>query len=81
VGGRFIMEQDTGVDLHFLPRGGRKLRICRHRAGGKQMSTGHLHLEWFDSPTRPNKKEVLQAPLFYLEQDTGVEPAFTAWET
>ena len=21
------------------------------------------------------------APLFFLEQDTGVEPAFTAWET
>ena len=29
---------------------------------------------------RTNKKEVSMTPLFYLEQDTGVEPAFTAWE-
>ena len=35
----------TGRDsFAFLP-GGQKLRCCRHPAGGKQQSTGLLHLD------------------------------------
>ena len=44
------------------------------------MSTGHLHLDGFDSLPIPNKKRGAKAPLFYLEQGTGIEPASEAWE-
>ena len=44
------------------------------------MPTGHLHLDGFDSLPFQIKREVLLHLSFYLEQDTGVEPAFTAWE-
>ena len=45
------------------------------------MSTGHLHLDRFDSlPRHTKSKKHPCGVLFALEQDTGVEPAFTAWE-
>ena len=36
-------------------------------------------LKLFDSRTLQNKRHPFGVP-FILEQDTGVEPAFTAWE-
>ena len=44
------------------------------------MSAGHLHLDGFGSRTL-KKKDHPMGGLPFLEQDTGVEPAFTAWET
>ena len=35
----------------------RESRSCRRPAGGKQMSTGHLHLVRFKSLHRPNKRD------------------------
>jgi len=46
----------------------------------EQGSTGALHLDGFDSRSAPKAKAPFGVPLL-LEQDTGVEPAFTAWET
>ena len=44
------------------------------------MSPGHLHLDRFDSLHHSENKKHPCGVLFVLEQDTGVEPAFTAWE-
>ena len=46
---RGLLVDDIGLDLHFLSLWERKLRCCRHPAGGKQMSTGHLQLDGFES--------------------------------
>ena len=45
-------------------------------------ATAHraVAFRWVRLPSVPKRKGVPQAPLFFLEQDTGVEPAFTAWE-
>ena len=82
---RFCLPQpgEAGLDLHFCFQ--QKLLCCRHRAGGKQMSTGHLHLDGFESCfSLPNKKERL-SPLFFIwcgQQDSNlhalaVEPKST----
>ena len=39
-----------------------------------------MYLDGFDSLPQPKEKEVPQAPLFLLEQGTGIEPASEAWE-
>ena len=47
----------------------------------QQQFTELLHLDWFDSlPYFLQKEKHPGGVLFILEQDTGVEPAFTAWE-
>jgi len=49
---------------------------------GKQMSTGHLHLIGsIPDPFSPEKETPPTGWCFFLEQGTGIEPAFTAWET
>ena len=67
--------------MHFLPcwEENNGSHQCLH--WWQQMSTGHLHINGFDSLSLTSKKK--RHPLgclFFLEQDTGVEPAFTAWE-
>ena len=43
------------------------------------MSTGHLHINGFDS--LPAKKEEMPKGISsFLEQGTGIEPASEAWE-
>ena len=44
------------------------------------MSTGHLHLIGSTPSVSSQKKNHPLWGGFLLEQDTGVEPAFTAWE-
>ena len=44
------------------------------------MSTGHLHLDGFDSFSSANNKSTSNEVLLLLEQGTGIEPASEAWE-
>ena len=46
----------------------------------QQMSTGHLHLDGFDSFSSANNKSTSNEVLLLLEQGTGIEPASEAWE-
>ena len=64
----------------FFPSG--KEHIGRHQFLNwcQQMSTGHLHVNGFDSLLNFQKKMDTVKVSIFLEQDTGVEPAFTAWE-
>ena len=58
-----------------------KQRSSRRSAAGKQMPTGHLHFVRFDSLCFFQKEKTPRWGAFsFLEQGTGVEPAFTAWE-
>ena len=48
---------------------------------GERLSTGQPHKNGFGSHTLfPKRKDHPKGGLSFLEQDTGVEPAFTAWE-
>ena len=52
-----------GANLSF----GQIVRSCRRSAGGKQMSTGHLHLDGSNLATYfQKKKTILWDGLFYL---------------
>ena len=55
----------TGLDLHFLSLGERKLWCCRRRAGGKQGSPGALHSDGFSSAQTQNKREAYASLLFW----------------
>ena len=66
------MEQDTGVDLHFLPLG--ENRGVPRSSPREQQSTGLLQLDGFDSLPKQEKGNHPGWDGFYLEQDTGVEP-------
>ena len=55
-----------------------RVRSPARRAGPKQHPNGVLHLDGFDSLC--SKKDTTRWVVSFLEQDTGVEPAFTAWE-
>ena len=72
-----ILEQGTGVDLHFAYA---KLLCCHRPAGGKQQSTGLLHLNRFDSLSYTKERSPPLGGDLSLEQGTGVEPAQSAWE-
>ena len=54
---RFRLPQpgEAGLDLHFCFQ--QKLLCCHRPAGGKQVSTGYLHLDGFKSlSTQKNNK-------------------------
>ena len=63
--------------LHFAFHRKAKLRSCRHRAGGKQMSTGHLHLDLQIWPTliSPKQKRPVETGRFVLEVPARFELA------
>ena len=54
---------------------------CRHPAGDKQMSTGHLQLNGFESQTCGNKKTDTHAGICFLAEDEGFEPPQTESES
>ena len=64
----------------FFPSG--KEHIGRHQFLNwcQQISTVYLHVNGFDSLQISKRKWTPLWCPFSLEQDTGVEPAFTAWE-
>ena len=47
---------------------------CRRLAGGKQMPTGHLHLDGFESYDRKKEETSCWMPLLFLVDDIGLEP-------
>ena len=58
------MEQDTGADMHFLPPGSGKNignNQCLHWL--QQMSSGHLHVNGFDSLPALNNRRHLRETL------------------
>ena len=59
---------DGGFDLHFLLLSKRKYLCCRRPAGGKQCSTGALHLDGFESHHLPKakRKSTPNGVLFFL---------------
>ena len=57
----------------FFPFRERKLWSCRHRAGGKQMPTGHLHLMGSSPVSLTSKKHPVRGA-FLLVPATGLEP-------
>ena len=62
----------TGLDLHFLPRRGRKLRCCPRPAGDKQMPTGHLH--WMGSGPFLDQNKRGGACLLFWVQLRNINP-------
>ena len=44
-----------GFDLHFLPMREENYCVAAVESGGKQMSTGHLHLHGFKSLAQQHK--------------------------
>ena len=44
-----------------------------------ELSTGQFHCDRFDSLSTPKRRTPWRVS-FFLEQGTGIEPAFTAWE-
>ena len=57
--GLFLFPRGPSVEirLHFLSHSERKLLSCRHRAGGKQQSTGLLHLIVRISPSNEKSRK------------------------
>ena len=51
--------------MHFAPKGA-KLRCCRHRAGGKQGSTGALHLGSSNPSSPKAEKRHTERCVFFL---------------
>ena len=47
--GVVFLVDDIGLELHFFPIGKENKGVAAVETGGKQMSTGHLHLDWFES--------------------------------
>ena len=50
------------------------LRSCRRLAGGKQMPTGHLHLDGFESYATKKRRDILLDVSSFLVDDIGLEP-------
>ena len=70
--GSVFGRNDWGTRLHFCRR--QKLRSCRHPAGGKQQSTGLLHLI-FESHSPAKKKDHPMGGLSFLVETGGLEPS------
>ncbi len=70
------MEQGTGIDLHF--------RLWRKLLSGSVQPSpaarNRAAFRWVRFPSCYKNKEVPNGTSLFLEQGTGVEPAFTAWE-
>ena len=70
-------EQGTGIDMHFLPVAENYgSNQCLHWL--QQHATGMLRTDC--SIPVPSKKGHPRWGCPFLEQGTGIEPAFTAWE-
>ena len=72
------MEQDTGVDLHFSSKN--KGADAVEPASGGSPPDCRIGVGSTPSSARAKQKHHPVGWCFRLEQDTGVEPAFTAWE-
>ena len=72
------LEQDTGVDCRSAA--GRSYSCHQFLNGWLQYATGILHENRFYSFHILLQKKNRPCGRLFLEQDTGVEPAFTAWE-
>ena len=72
------MEQGTGIDLHFAPmeqnKGSPASSRRRRRSSAPQLVGS---IPYYISK---KKDHTFWCGLFFLEQGTGIEPAFTAWE-
>ena len=83
LGGSDILYEGAGYGSRFAFSFflSKKENICSHQFLNwlQQVSTGHLHLDGFDSLPAKKARHPSGVSCF-LEQDTGVEPAFTAWE-
>ena len=53
--------------------------VAAVETGGKQMSTGHLQLDRFESAPSIKKKREAKASLFFLVPVTGLEPVRHRW--
>ena len=78
--GRFWSEcRDS---LHSDSQKESESRSCRRRAGGKQLSTGQLHLDGFESLTTAIKnKDTREGYPYFLAEDEGFEPPQTESES
>ena len=76
-----FLEQDTGVDLHFLSFTGKKIKVSPPSSWRQAdvPRTSAFRSVQLPSPLGKPKDHPVGG-LLVLEQDTGVEPAFTAWE-
>ena len=75
VGWFFLVAEMEGFDLHFLPSREENYGVAAVETGGKQMSTGHLHLDGFKSLTSiTNKKNHPVGWFFLLAEMEGFEP-------
>ena len=67
-----------GIDLHFTCG---KIIVLFPSSREQATVPALLHLEGFDSHTVPIKERTPpDGGVLSLEQGTGIEPAFTAWE-
>ena len=66
----------------FRTGGGRRIELGVARSSPRtQPATGGLlHFDRFDSRSKRKTHRTPSGMRRFLEQDTGVEPAFTAWE-
>ena len=65
-----------GFDLHFHPMREENYSVAAVESGGKQMSTGHLHLDGFKFlfPTTKKQRRHPVGCLLYLAERVGFEP-------
>ena len=67
----------------YLLRYGNRFHFCLPQFAnwGMEVSTGHFHLNGFDSHLFTKKRKGTHLCAFsFLEQGTGIEPASEAWE-
>ena len=90
--GQRIFIEDEGFDEILVSLGqapkrwmrdSRESWCCRQQAGGKQMSTGHLHLIGSNPIPNPliKRKATPNGVAFFLAEDEGFEPPQTESES
>ena len=69
-----------GFDLHFHPMREENYGVAAVETGGKQMSTGHLHLDGFKFlfPTTKNKEDTRLGVFFIWRREWDSNPRCVA---
>ena len=67
------VKREGRIRLHFCRW--QKLRSCRHRAGGKQDSTGVLHFTFESLPLHKTKQPIPKGISCFVVGEDGFEPS------